>query len=136
MIFYNKDIFIGSQNEANSIDVKDSLKEAINICEGALKNCHRQRMWYMLASFILVIPVLLSMGLDYVATNAGFNIAFNFLRLLLTALLCYTLFMSSLWNMLEKNALKAGCSAMEIHLMKLSNNYNGHVSRHQPTQLI
>ncbi|XP_058789340.1 putative neutral sphingomyelinase [Phymastichus coffea] len=126
----------GSQNEADNIDVRDSLKEAMSICEAALSNVQRQRIWYLLASFVIVIPLLLSMGLDYLVSNIGISIGFNFLRLLLTALLCYSLFMSSLWNKLEQNALKAGCSAMEIHLMKLSNNYNGHVSRHQPTQLI
>lgn len=101
-------------------DVQSCLKEAISICEAALKNIHRQRMWYLLISFLLVIPLLCSMGFDYLLDSVEASIGFNLIRLFLTALLCYFLFMSSLWNLLEKNALKAGCSAMEVQLMKMT----------------
>lgn len=86
-------------------------------------------MCYLLISCILLIPLIWSMGLDYLINNIGTSIGFNLLRLLLTAILCYTLFMSSLWNSLEKNALKAGCLAMELYLIKLKNNIGNNCSR-------
>jgi sphingomyelin phosphodiesterase 2 len=114
-------MFTGSQSENINIDMKEALKEAISICEGALFNVRRQRIYYLLISFILVIPLIWSMGLDYLITNFGMSIGFNLLRLFLTAILCYVLFMSSIWNNLEQNALKAWCSTMELHLIKSSN---------------
>ncbi|XP_014211102.1 putative neutral sphingomyelinase [Copidosoma floridanum] len=112
----------GYQSEDANVDIRTSLKEAISICEKALHNIHRQRLWYLFFSFILIISLIWSMGLDYLISSIILSIGFNILRLFLTAVLCYTLFMSSLWNSLEKNALKAGCSAMELQLVRLSKN--------------
>ncbi|OXU23225.1 hypothetical protein TSAR_014811 [Trichomalopsis sarcophagae] len=112
----------GYHNANTSNDIKEHLKEAINVCEAALRNVRRQRLWYLIASLILIIPLVWSMGLDYLMTNFESSIGFNLLRLFVTSVLCYTLFMSTIWNSLEKNALKAGCMAMELHLLKLLRN--------------
>lgn len=106
-------------------DVRESLKEAINICDLALKSVRKQRIWYLIFSLMLVIPLMYSMGLEYSTTTIGLSIGINIGRLLGTAILCYSLFMSSIWNSVEQNALKAGYSAMGIHLTQLINNYNG-----------
>lgn len=98
------------------------MKEAIKICERSLKNVRRQRYWYLLLGCILIIPLIWSMGLDCSITSYGVAIGVNIGRLFLTAALCYTLFMSSIWNIIEKNALKAGCLGMEIYLTNLNNN--------------
>ncbi|XP_016905818.1 putative neutral sphingomyelinase isoform X2 [Apis cerana] len=105
-----------------SIDIKDSLKEAINICETSLKNVRRQRFWYLLLGCILIIPLIWSIGLDCSFTSLDVIIGLNIGRIFLTAILCYTLFMSSIWNSVEKNALKAACLGMEICLGNLNNN--------------
>lgn len=105
----------------NNIDVTDSLKEAIEICETALKSVHRQCCWYLLSGFILVIPLIWSIGLNCM-TSLGVNIGLNIMRIFLTAILCYALFMSSIWNRVETNALKEGCSAIRIYLIQLTNN--------------
>lgn len=102
-------------------DVRESLKEALSICELALKSIKRQRIWYLVTGCILVIPLVWSMGLDYQNTSIGISIGLNIGRLFLTAVLCYLIFMSSLWSSVEKNALKAGYLAMELHLMQLNN---------------
>lgn len=109
----------GYHDRNTSDDIKEHLKEAITICETALRNVRRQRIWYLIASLILIIPLIWSMGLDYLMTNFESSIGFNLLRLFITSVWCYTLFMSTIWNSLEKNALKAGCMAMELHLLKL-----------------
>lgn len=62
------------------------------------------------------------MGLDPSTGSIGVSIGVNIARLLVTAILCYALFMSSIWNCVECNALKAGYLAMEIHLLQLNNN--------------
>ncbi|XP_043801021.1 putative neutral sphingomyelinase [Apis laboriosa] len=105
-----------------NIDIKDSLKEAINICETSLKNVRRQRFWYLLLGCILIIPLIWSIGLDCSFTSLDVIIGLNIGRIFLTAILCYTLFMSSIWNSVEKNALKAACLGMEICLGNLNNN--------------
>nr|XP_034195527.1 putative neutral sphingomyelinase [Osmia lignaria] len=112
----------GSKSQCTNIDIKDSLKEAIKICERSLKNVQRQRYWYLLLGFILIVPLIWSMGLDCSIASYGAVIGINIGRLFLTAVLCYTLFMSSIWNIIEKNALKAACLGMEIYLTNLNNN--------------
>lgn len=56
--------------------------------------------------------------------SIGLDIGLNILRILFTAILCYTLFMSTIWNNVEKNALKAGSLAMEIYLTTLNGDRN------------
>ena len=63
------------------------------------------------------------MGLDCTIACPGVSIGLNVGRIFLTALLCYTLFMSSIWNSVEKNALKAGCLGMEIYLTNFNNTF-------------
>ncbi|XP_043255982.1 putative neutral sphingomyelinase [Colletes gigas] len=111
----------GESQEAN-VDVKDVLKEAIKICETSLKNIRSQRFWYLLSGFILSVPLVWSMGLDCSIETVGASIGLNIGRLFLTAILCYTLFMSTLWNSVEKNALRAGSLEMDIYLTNLNNN--------------
>ncbi|XP_020293777.1 putative neutral sphingomyelinase isoform X2 [Pseudomyrmex gracilis] len=107
----------------NVLDITNSMKEALEICEVALKRLQRQRCWYLLWSCILLIPLVWSIGLNYyIGTSIGIDIGLNIARILLTAILCYTLFMSTIWNSVEKNALKAGYSAIEIFMAKLNDN--------------
>lgn len=110
------------ESELLNVDVRDHLKEALNICETSLKNVRRQRFWYLLSGCILTIPLVWSMGLDCSITSAGVSIGLNIGRIFLTAILCYTLFMGTLWNSVETNALKAGCLGLEIYSTNLSNN--------------
>ncbi|XP_033219483.1 putative neutral sphingomyelinase [Belonocnema kinseyi] len=112
------------EDSSSKPDVKESLKEGISICLLALKSVQRQRTWYLLFSLILAIPLMYSMGLEGTSTSIGISIGLNLARLFTTAILCYALFMSSIWNSVEKNGLKAGYSAMEIHLTQLINSLN------------
>lgn len=105
----------------DNADTRESLKEAINICESAMTYIRYQRYWYFLALCLLIVPVIWSMGLDYTTTSVGVSIALNIGRLFFTAVLCYVLFMISIWHSMEKNGLTAGCLEMEIHLMQLTN---------------
>lgn len=105
----------------DNIDIRESLQEAIRICESAMISVRYQCFWYLLAVFLLIVPIIWSMGLDSTTTSIGICIGLNIGRLVLTALLCYALFMSFIWNSVERNALKAGCLAMKIHLIQLTN---------------
>lgn len=106
-----------------SIDVKDSLKEAVGICRSSLKSVRRQRIWYLLSGGLLAVPLIWTLGLDCMTASIGITIGVNIGRIFFTAILCYALFMSTLWNSVERNALKACCLAIEIHLMQLNENY-------------
>ncbi|CAK9809840.1 Putative neutral sphingomyelinase [Anthophora quadrimaculata] len=114
--------FSPGESQSANIDVKESLKEAVNICETSLKYIRRQRIWYLLLSCVLIIPLTWSMGLDCSITSLGTTIGLNIGRIFLSATLCYILFMSSIWNCVETNALKAVCLEIEIYLMNLNNN--------------
>ncbi|XP_031840231.1 neutral sphingomyelinase [Nomia melanderi] len=105
-----------------NVDIRDSLKEAINICETSLKSVRRHRILYLIFACVLTVPLVCSMGLDCTIVSVGVNIGLNVIRVFLSAMLCYTLFMSTIWNSVEKNALKAGRLEMEIYLTNLNNN--------------
>jgi len=112
-------LFIAEHN-TNNANITDSLKEAIEICENSLKSVQYQRFWYLLSGCILIIPLVWSVGLNCLNTSLGIDIGLNIARLFLTALLCYTLFMSTIWNSMEKNALRAGSSGIEIYMTRLN----------------
>ncbi|XP_076179205.1 putative neutral sphingomyelinase [Ptiloglossa arizonensis] len=113
--------FSPGESQQVNVDVRDSLKEAISICETSLRNVGRQRFWYLLTGFILIVPLVGSIGLDCFIVSTSATIGLNVGRIFLTAILCYTLFMSTIWNNVEKNALSAGCLEMEICLRNLNN---------------
>ncbi|EFN81167.1 Putative neutral sphingomyelinase [Harpegnathos saltator] len=116
--------FTCGEHSTKHFDVTDSLKEAVGICETALRSVQRQRFWYLLWGFILLIPLIWSIEFNCMNTSLSIDIGLNILRILLTAMLCYILFMSSIWNSVEKNALKAGCLAIKIYLTKLNHDRN------------
>ncbi|XP_012285922.1 putative neutral sphingomyelinase [Orussus abietinus] len=119
------------EREVAMSDVKDTLKEALDICDLALRDVKRQRCYYLLIGGLLAIPVIWSMGIDCFTQSIGLSIGANILRLLLTATLCYVLFMSSIWNSVERNALTAGSLAMTIHLEQLKNNSSNNIPEHR-----
>lgn len=104
------------------VDPRGSLNDALNICKNSLQDIKRQRLWYLVASLLLILPLTFSIGLDPIIGSLTAVISLNIFRLFVTAILCYTLFMSSIWNSVECNALKAGLLGMEIHLQQLNNN--------------
>ncbi|XP_011298376.1 putative neutral sphingomyelinase [Fopius arisanus] len=105
-------------------DIRGPLKEALSICDTSLKEIRKQRIWYLLASLLLAVPLIWSMGFGLSYESIGVSIGVNVGRLLATAILCYALFMSSIWNCVEQNALKAGYIAMETRLLQLNRNTN------------
>lgn len=113
---------LADKHVTDNVDITESLKEAITICDNALKSVQRQRFWYALSACILIIPLIWSIWLNCMNMSLAVDIGLNIVCVLLTAILCYTLFMSSIWNNVEKNALKAGNLAIEIYMNTQSNN--------------
>ncbi|XP_043270924.1 putative neutral sphingomyelinase [Venturia canescens] len=110
--------------QISDIDIRDSLKEALKVCDESLSCVRRQRIWYLIACLLLVVPLVWSMGIETITRSIGVSIGLNIVRLLGTAILCYALFMSTIWNCVEQNALRAGYLGMEIHLLQLNNSLN------------
>lgn len=104
------------QTQETNVDVKDLLKGASSICESSLRRVCRQRIWYLIFAIILIVPVVWSMGFDCTIESVSISIGLNVIRAFLTAILCYSLFMGTIWNSAETNALRAGCLGMEIYL--------------------
>ncbi|XP_012055977.1 PREDICTED: putative neutral sphingomyelinase [Atta cephalotes] len=116
--------FTNDKHDVKDLDIIDSLKEAVEICEDALKSVQRQRFWYILSTCMLIIPLIWIIWLNCMNISLAADIGLNIVCILLTVLLCYTVFMSSLWNCAEKNALRAGRLAIEIYVTHLDNNQN------------
>nr|XP_033321070.1 putative neutral sphingomyelinase isoform X1 [Megalopta genalis] len=109
-----------TQPQPTNVDVAETLKTAINICKTSLRIVRRQRIWYLVLASILIVPIVWSMGLDCGIASVPVSIGLNVIRAFLTAILCYSLFMSTIWNSVETNSLKEGCLEMEIYLKNLT----------------
>lgn len=123
-IFFVFSRLLADEHGAKDFDVIDSLKEAVEICDTALRSVQRQRFWYIFFSCILFIPLIWSIGLNGINMSLGINIGLDILRIFFTVIWCYILFMSSIWNSVEQNALKAGCLAIKIYLTKFDDDRN------------
>lgn len=103
------------------VDVREPLQKAMDICTGSLKSVRRQQIYYLIACLVLIVPLIMSTGLDTMVSSMAPNIALDFARILVTAIICYALFMGTIWNCAERNVLKAAYLEMGVHLAQLNN---------------
>lgn len=86
------------------------LKKGLEICDKALKTvgCHRKQYWMMAVALLLVVIAML-----WVEWGITPLVPF------ITALMCYMIFMATLWNNMEVNGILAGKLGMEITQARL-----------------
>lgn len=86
------------------------LKKGLEICDKALQNVgsHRKQYWMMAVALLLVLIAML-------CVEWGTTPLVPFI----TALMCYMIFMATLWNNMEVNGILAGKLGMEITQARL-----------------
>jgi sphingomyelin phosphodiesterase 2 len=89
----------------------EALKESGAVCNVALARLNQDKRSYWIYSAVLFITLLCTVG-----SEAPFNCfkTYNIIRVVLTILLCFTIFMASIWNRMEVNAILTGKLGIEV----------------------
>ncbi|CAB0038845.1 unnamed protein product [Trichogramma brassicae] len=122
-VMVHLNVIKGSEDSLEEVDMRESLQKAIAIGQDALTLGKKQRLGYAVIVGTVLIPLLWSITDDTLLSDLNINIAFNLFRCFMVILLFYAVFMITMWYNLEKNALKAGISAMEIILYNLNRKF-------------
>lgn len=93
-------------------NIKD-LKESIATCNKSLKilESHRKSYCMMAIGLIVILINVVEINPGY-----GFNHIYMIVKFLLCGLTIFFIFMSSIWNTMEKHGIMSGKLAMEIAL--------------------
>ena len=113
-------LLILASGDASSQDEEyiKTMKESVSICDAALLKLKQDKRSYWMYSSVLFLALFGTIGSDpYSFFKTG-----NFVRILFTLLLCYTVFMATVWNNIEVNAIITGKQGMEIIHSKLIHN--------------
>lgn len=94
------------------------LQESIQVCKDNLIELKSNRNLYFI--MMLVTLFLLFMVIDIVP-SLSLKIVYTFLKLALSGILLYFIFMATLWHAMEWNGVLAGKLSMEIALDNLLN---------------
>jgi len=91
----------------------DVLEKALCVCEAALARMAEHRRHYLLFSSLLIIGLFAAVWIPF--NSAACKIIIP----VLTAILCFMLFMATLWNSMEVNAILAGKTSMLVAQTRL-----------------
>lgn len=91
-----------------------ALGEAITVCEDNLDNLRSHKKIY----FTLAICVMLTLCyLIDIVPPYGLKTMFTVLRVIVSGLILFFIFMATLWNSIEANGILSGKLSMEIALV-------------------
>lgn len=99
----------------------NALTEAIDICQDNLDKLRSHKTIY----FTLALTVMMTLCylIDMVPPY-GFKTMFTVLRVIVSGLVLFFVFMATLWNSIETNGVLSGKLAMEIALRNIANDDN------------
>jgi sphingomyelin phosphodiesterase 2 len=107
----------------------EALKESGAVCDAALTRLNQDKLSYWIYSAALFLTLLCTVGSE--APFGCFKTC-NIIRIIITVLLCFTIFMASIWNRMEVNAILTGKLGIEVvrsnlvdcNLSKRENSYS------------
>lgn len=104
---------VTSKNEDDNNGLTTALSEAIDICQENLEKLRSHKTIYftMALAVMLTLFYLIDMVPPY-----GLKTLFTVLRVIVSGLVLFFVFMATLWNSMEANGILAGKLAMEISL--------------------
>lgn len=99
-----------------NLNYKNDLIECMNVCDEAMRRLsyHRRLYWFLTAFLFCMLFVTIGMDAPF-----NFTKVYHVLRFFVTAVLCFTLIMATLWNNIEYNAVLAGKLNMDVNLKQL-----------------
>lgn len=95
---------------------KIALSECIRQCDDSLKELQNNRKNYSMAaiSFIVILLNMIELQAPY-----GLKTIFLVVKILLTALTLFFIFMGTIWNVMERHGILSGKLSMEILLKSI-----------------
>ncbi|XP_047121711.1 putative neutral sphingomyelinase [Schistocerca piceifrons] len=90
-----------------------ALTEGVAVCGSALRQLRRSRRIYWVFSVLFFVVVVCATVFD---APEAYDKILDVVIAVASILFCFTLFMCSLWNPIEVNAIRAGKLAMEVTL--------------------
>jgi sphingomyelin phosphodiesterase 2 len=95
----------------NKEEYMKALMESRAVCDAALGRLNQDKRAYWIYSAALFLTLLCTVGLE--APLSCFK-TYNIIRIIVTVLLCFTIFMASIWNPMEVNAVLTGKLGIEV----------------------
>lgn len=95
----------------NKEEYMKALKESRAVCDAALGRLNQDKRSYWIYSAAFFLTLLCTIGLE--APLSCFK-TYNIIRVVVTILLCFTIFMATIWNRMEVNAILTGKLGIEV----------------------
>lgn len=95
----------------NKEEYMKALKESRAVCDAALGRLNQDKRSYWIHSAAFFVTLLCTIGLE--APLSCFK-TYNIIRVVVTILLCFTIFMATIWNRMEVNAILTGKLGIEV----------------------
>lgn len=89
----------------------EALEESGAVCNAALTRLNQDKQSYWIYTAALFLTLLCTIGSE--APFSCFKTC-NIIRIIVTVLLCFTIFMASIWNRMEVNAILTGKLGIEV----------------------
>lgn len=102
--------------ELEIINSETTLNEGLAVCNEALISLAKSRQYYTKWSVVLFVTLMTILSLSL---PNEMNTVFKIIVVILSIGLCFTAFMSSLWNRIEVNAILSGKLSLEFTLSQL-----------------
>jgi sphingomyelin phosphodiesterase 2 len=112
--------------EAAAVDDEDvrtenvhALAESVDVCNAALTRLYKDKWSYWVCSVALFLTLLCTLLLTLLCTICleapfSFFITSSIICIIVTVLLCFTIFMATIWNRMEVNAVRTGKFGIEL----------------------
>lgn len=94
-----------------------ALEESIRICDESLQalESHRKTFILMAIAVVVVLFSFIDIGPPY-----GFKPIFLIIKIILSGLILFFIFMATIWNVMERHGILSGKLSMEIALKNLN----------------
>jgi len=109
----------------NKAEYMNALQESGAVCNAALARLKQDKQFYWLYSAALFLTLVCMIGSEM---PFSYFKTYNIIRIIVTIMLCYTIFMAGIWNRMEVNAVLTGKLGIEVVHANLadSNSHNSY----------
>ncbi|CAH0560466.1 unnamed protein product [Brassicogethes aeneus] len=99
----------------DSVNHQEILMESHTLCKDHMKHLHKHKIFYFTIAFIVFIILVLC---NIAFVPYGYHVLYAILKIILVVVILYCFLMGSIWNRMEKNAIKESVHSMELLLKK------------------
>lgn len=108
---------VSEEAAVNKAEYVNALQESVAVCNAALAQLKQHKQSYWLYSTALFLLLLCTIGSE---NPFSYFKTYNIIRIVVTIMFCYTVFMAGIWNRMEVNAVLTGKLGIEVVLSSLA----------------